>query len=83
MIIKFAEHGSNYGFWEKVKELFYAGFYEWDDADKGFSLILFAHEWNWLIYKNKESYSEYKELEIDRDARYQKWEYDNAQLSQG
>jgi hypothetical protein len=81
MIIKFAEHGYNYGFWSKVKELFYVGFYDWDDADKGFSIILFGHEWNWLIYNNKESYLEYKELNTDYEARYQKWQYDNSQIS--
>jgi hypothetical protein len=64
-----------------MKEIFYIGRYEWDEADYGFSIVLFGHEWNWLIYKDKESYFEYKQEEYDRDARWQKWEYDNAQIS--
>ncbi len=81
MKIIFAEHGKNYGFWDTLKQLFYVGFYKWDDADCGFTIILFAHEWNWLIYKNKESYLEYKQQEHERDAVWQKWEHDNAQIS--
>ena len=74
MKIKFQEYSSNYGFWDKVKELFYIGFYEWDEADKGFSIILFGHEWNWLIYKNKKSYLKYQELEASYELRYQNYQ---------
>ena len=84
MKIKFDSHnGPMQRYSEMLKEFFYIGKYEWDEADYGFSITLFGQSWNWLVYNNEESYSEYKELEIDRDARYQKWEYDNAQISQG
>jgi hypothetical protein len=60
MKIIFAEHGKNYGFWDTLKQLFYVGFYEWDEADYGFSIILFGHEFNWLIFKDKEYAIAYK-----------------------
>ena len=77
MKIKFAGSGKNYGFWDSFKQMFYIGFYEWDEADYGFSIILFSYEFNWLIYKNKESFFEYQQIEHDRDARYLRWQYDN------
>lgn len=74
MKIKFQDRGKNHNFWDLFKDMFYIGFYEWDEADYGFSIRLFCYEWNWLIYKNKESYFEYQQLQYDRDARYQRWE---------
>jgi hypothetical protein len=62
-----------------LSEWFYIGRYEWDDADYGFSIILFGREWNWLIYKDKESFFEYQQLAYDYEARYLKWQYDNGQ----
>ena len=76
-------HGPMKRYKDILRELFYIGKYEWDEADYGFTITLFGYSWNWLIYKNKESYLEYKELETDYEARYQKWEYDNAQITQG
>jgi hypothetical protein len=78
MKIKFAERGKNFGFWESFKQMFYIGFYELDEADLGFYIVLFSYEFNWLIYKNKASFSEYQQMEYDSDARYLKWQYDNC-----
>jgi len=35
------------------RDVLYAGWYPWDEADYGFSIILFYREWNWLIDLNK------------------------------
>ena len=78
MKIKFAGRGKNYSFWDSFKQMFYVGFYEWDEADLGFTIILFSYEFNWLIYKNKESFSEYKQMGYDYDARHLRWQYDNS-----
>jgi hypothetical protein len=83
MKIKFAERGKNNYFWDLFKQMFYVGFYEWDEADYGFTIILFCHEWNWLIYKNKESLFEYQQLAYDHEARYQRWKHDNSKIAQG
>ena len=32
------------------KEMFYIGFYQWDESDYGFSIILFGREWSWLVW---------------------------------
>ncbi len=55
MKIKFQGHDKNNNFWDLFKDMFYIGFYEWDEADYGFCIRLFCHEWNWLVYKNEES----------------------------
>ena len=83
MKISYFCHGKNHNFWDSLKQIFYIGFYEWDEADYGFTITLFCHEFNWLIYKNKESYFEYQQVEYDRNARYQKWEHDNTKIAQG
>jgi hypothetical protein len=82
MKIKFdGSHGPMQRYSDLLKEFFYIGKYEWDEADYGFTITLFGYSWNWLIYKNKESYLEYKEQAIDFDARFQKWTHDNSQIS--
>jgi hypothetical protein len=83
MKIKFQGHDKNNNFWDLFKDMFYIGFYEWDEADYGFCIRLFCHEWNWLVYKNEESYFEYQQLQHDYSARYQRWEHDNSKIAQG
>ena len=61
-----------------LSEWFYIGRYEWDDADYGFSIILFGREWNWLVYEDQESFSEYQQLAYDYDARYLRWQHENS-----
>lgn len=78
MIIKFSEKGKNHNFWETFKQFFYIGFYDWDEADYGFSIILFGYSFDWLVYRNKESFFEYQQLEYDREARYLRYEYENS-----
>ena len=53
MKISYFCHGKNHNFWDSLKQIFYIGFYEWDEADYGFTITLFCHEFNLLIYKNK------------------------------
>jgi hypothetical protein len=78
MKIKYTgQHGPMTSYKELLKELFYIGRYEWDEADYGFSIILFGRNWNWLIYKDKETYLEYKQEETNRNARYLQWANDN------
>jgi hypothetical protein len=79
MIIKYEGTGRNgRTFKEIMSELFYIGRYEWDDADYGFSIILFGREWNWIIYKDKESFFEYQQMKHDYDARCLRYEYENG-----
>lgn len=78
MIITFDRHNKNNHFWDLFKQMFGIYFYDWDEADYGISITLFCHEWNWLIYKNKESYFEFRQLEYDHDVRYEKWKHDNT-----
>jgi hypothetical protein len=59
------------------KDLFYIGKYKWDEADYGFSIILFGYEWNWLVYKNQESLFEHQQEIYDYQARYMKWQNEN------
>lgn len=65
-------------FKELLSELFYIGKYEWDEADYGFSIILFGREWNWLIYKDKESFDEYQQSRYDYEARLLRYQYENG-----
>jgi hypothetical protein len=75
MKIKFDGHnGPVESYKDILKELFYIGKYEWDDADYGFTITLFGQSWNWLIYNNKESYLEYQQIEVERELRYQNYE---------
>jgi len=76
--IKFADRGKSHDFWESFKEMFYIGFYKWDDADYGFSIVLFSYGFNWLIYKNKESLFEHQQRQHDYSARYLMWEHKNS-----
>jgi hypothetical protein len=64
-----------------LSELFYIGRYEWDEADYGFSIVLFGRSWDWLIYKDEESFFEYQQLKNDQDARHLKWQYENGEFA--
>ena len=67
--------------WKEIlSELFYIGRYEWDEADYGFSIVLFGRSWDWLIYDNEESFFEYQQLEYDREARYIRYQYENGEF---
>lgn len=65
---------------EVLSELFYIGRYEWDEADYGFSIVLFGRSWNWLYYQDEESFEEYQQLENDYTARVLRWQHENGEF---